>query len=290
MKTSSKIKASLIIFFIIIFAIIAARHFVGLHFEKKFSVRPAPGVIVSNVEKSIFFKSIETFGTAIAQNSKSYRVQAKEINGKLNLENRFVKKGDVILSLKDGEKLVADFAGKLGKREIAQGVLGSESLIITLDDLKKIVIDIKVPENYVSVLKKGLKAEVTSSAFNKVFKGSVDTISSRIDPSTRSILSRIIVENLNFEIIPGQLMTVKIIYDEINQIGVPESAVTIQGDTAFVYTVNGDTAKKTNIEIGKRNFGKVSVLSGLTEGDIVISEGVSKVRDKAKIKIVTSTK
>ena len=61
MKTSSKIKASLIIFFIIIFSIIAARHFIGLHFEKKFSVSPAPGVIVSKVEKSIFFKSIETF-------------------------------------------------------------------------------------------------------------------------------------------------------------------------------------------------------------------------------------
>ena len=290
MKTSSKIKALLIFFFIVIFAIIAARHFIGLHFEKKFSVRPAPGVIVSTVERSIFFKSIETFGTAIAQNSKSYRVQAKEINGKLNLENRFVKKGEIILSLKSGENLIADFEGKLGKREIAQGVLGSESLIITLDDLKKIVIDIKVPENYVSVLKTGLKAEVTSSAYKKIFKGTVDTISSRIDPSTRSILSRIIVENPNFEIIPGQLMTVKIIYDEVNQIGVPESAVTIQGETAFVYTVKEDTAKKTNIKIGKRNFGKVSVLSGLDEGDAVITEGVSKVRDKAKIKIITSTR
>ena len=290
MKTSSKIKALLIFFFIVIFAIIAARHFIGLHFEKKFSVRPAPGVIVSTVERSIFFKSIETFGTAIAQNSKSYRVQAKEINGKLNLENRFVKKGEIILSLKSGENLIADFEGKLGKREIAQGVLGSESLIITLDDLKKIVIDIKVPENYVSVLKTGLKAEVTSSAYKRIFKGTVDTISSRIDPSTRSILSRIIVENPNFEIIPGQLMTIKIIYDEVNQIGVPESAVTIQGETAFVYTVKEDTAKKTNIKIGKRNFGKVSVLSGLDEGDAVITEGVSKVRDKAKIKIITSTR
>ena len=64
-------------------------------------------------------------------------------------------------------------------------------------------------------------------------------------------------------------MTVKIIYDEKNQIGVPESAVTIQGNTAFVYTVNDNTAEKKNIEIGKRNFGKVSVISGLNEGDIV---------------------
>ena len=290
MKTSTKIKGFLIIFFIAIFVVIAARHFIGLHFKKKFSVRPAPGVIVTTAEKSLFYNSIETFGTAIAQNSKTYRVQASEIEGKLKIENRFVKKDEIIVSLKNGEKIIADFDGKVGKREIAQGVLGSESLIITLDDLKKIIIDIKVPENYVSVLKSGLKAEVTSSAYKKIFKGKIETISSRIDPSTRSILSRIIVDNSDFEIIPGQLMTVKIIYNETNQIGVPESAVTVQGNTAFVYVVNDGTAEKTNIQIGKRNFGKVSVISGLNEGDIVIAEGVSKVRDKAKVKIVTPSK
>jgi membrane fusion protein, multidrug efflux system len=290
MKTSTKIKGFLIIFFITIFVVIAARHFIGLHFKKKFSVRPAPGVIVSIVEKSLFYNSIETFGTAIAQNSKAYRVQASEVDGKLNIENRFVKKGEVILSLKDGEKLIADFAGKLGKREIAQGVLGSESLIITLDDLKRVVIDIKVPENYVGVLKTGLKAEVTSSAYKKKFNGIIETISSRIDPSTRSILSRIVVDNSKFEIIPGQLMTVKIIYDEINQIGIPESAVTVQGSTAFVYIINDDSAEKRDIKIGKRNFGKVSILSGLDEGEIVITEGVSKVRNKVKVKVISPAK
>ena len=286
MKTASKLKAFLIIFVIAIFAIIVARHFIGLHFKKKFSVRPAPGVIVSIVEKSLFYKSIETFGTAIAQNSKVYRVQKDEIVGNLNIENRFVKKDEIIIALKDGKNIVADFEGKIGKREIAQGVLGSNSLIITLDDLKKIVIDIKVPENYVGILKPGLKAEIKNSAFNKNFKGIVESISSRIDPSTRSILARIIVDNSNFEIIPGQLMTVKVIYDETNQIGVPESAVTVQGNTAFVYIINADTAEKKNIKMGKRNFGKVSIISGINEGDKVISEGVSKVRDKAKVKII----
>ena len=67
MKASSKLKVFLIIFFIAIFAIIAARHFIGLHFKKKFSVRPAPGVIVEKVERSLFYKSIETFGTALAK-------------------------------------------------------------------------------------------------------------------------------------------------------------------------------------------------------------------------------
>ncbi len=286
MKTSTKLKSILIIFFIIIFGIIVARHFIGLHFKKKFSVRPAPGIIITKVEKSLFYKSLETFGTAIAQNSKVYRVKKDEIVGNLKIENRFVKKDEIIIALKNEKNIIADFEGKLGKREIAQGVLGSSSLIITLDDLKKIVIDIKVPENYVGILKPGLKAEINNSAFNKTFKGKVDSISSRIDPSTRSILARIIVDNSNFEIIPGQLMTVKVIYNEINQIGVPESAVTIQGDTAFVYIINDNVAEKRNIKIGKRNFGKVSVVSGLSKGDIVVSEGVSKVRNKSKVKII----
>mgnify|MGYP001213653405 CR=1 FL=1 len=290
MKTSTKFKSILIIFFIIIFSVIIGRHFIGLHFKKKFSVRPAPGVIVTIVEKSLFYKSIETFGTAIAQNSKTYRVTRENIVGNLKIENRFVKKGETIIALRNGENVIADFEGKLGKREIAQGVLGSNSLIVTLDDLKKIVIDIKVPENYVGVLRPGLKAEITNSAFNRIFKGKVESISSRIDPSTRSILARIIVDNSNFEIIPGQLMTVKIIYDEINQIGVPESSVTIQGDTAFVYVVNDNIVEKKNIKIGKRNFGKVSITLGLKEGDIVVSEGVSKVRNKAKVKIVNTQK
>ena len=133
MKTSSKIKTFLIIFLIAVFAIIVARHFVGLHFKKKFSVRPAPGVIITTVEKSLFYKSIETFGTALAQNSKTYRVKKDNILGNFIIENRFVKKGDIIVALKDEENIIADFEGKLGKREIAQGVLGTDSLIITLE-------------------------------------------------------------------------------------------------------------------------------------------------------------
>ena len=286
MKTSGKIKTLLIVIFIIIFSIIAARHFVGLHFKKKFSVRPPPGVIVKTVEKSTFYKSIETFGTAIAQSSKTYRVKKKEIKGELDIEGRFVKAGDVIAILKNDEQVIAEIEGRLGKREIAQGVLGTDSLIITLDDLKKIIIDIKVPENFVGILKSGLKAEVSSTAFDKKFNGTIGSVSSRVDPSTRSILARVIVENSKYEIIPGQLLTVKIIYDEIQQIGVPESSVTIQGKTAFVYVVNGEIVDKTNIQIGKRNFGKVSVLDGVSEGDQIVVEGISKVRDKSKIKII----
>ena len=83
-------------------------------------------------------------------------------------------------------------------------------------------------------------------------------------------------------------MTVKIIYDEEKELGVPESAVTIQGNTSFVYIVEDNIAKKRNIEIGKRNFGKVSVVSGLEKNEEVVIEGVSKVRNNLKVKILKS--
>ncbi len=286
MKMAKKFKIILVLFIVIIFSVIAARYAIGLHFKQKFSKRPPPGVITTTVNESIFYKSIETFGTVIALNSKNYRIKNDDIEGNFTREGKFVKKGDVIIELKSTEKIIADFSGKLGMREIAQGVLGSDSIIITLDDLQKVIIDIKVPENYVGVLKKGLRAEVFSSTLNKKFKGKIQSVSSRIDPSTRSILARVIVDNNNYEIIPGQLMNVKIIYDEKKGLGVPERAVTVQGNTAFVYVVKDEVVKKQFIEIGTRNYGKVSVTSGVSKGDIIVSEGVSKIRDNTKIKII----
>jgi len=290
MTSSKKLKIILIIILIAIVAVIAGRYFVGQHFKKKFSVRPAPGVIVEAVTKKNFYDSIETFGTAIALNSKTYRVKKEEIEGSFDSEGKIVKKNDLIIKLKSGEIINADFDGKLGKREIAQGVLGTDSFIITLDDSSKIIIDIKVPENFVGILKNGLDAEIKSDAFDKIFYGSVESVSSRVDPSTRSILARVVVNNKDYELIPGQLLTVKVIYNKKETLGISERAITIQGDSSFVYVVQeGDTVAKRDIKIGQRNFGLVSVIEGLNENEKIVSEGISKVRDKAKVKIINKT-
>jgi membrane fusion protein (multidrug efflux system) len=290
MTSSKKLKIILIIILIAIVAVIAGRYFIGQHFKKKFSVRPAPGIIVEAVTKKNFYDSIETFGTAIALNSKTYRVKKEEIEGSFDSEGKIVKKNDLIIKLKSGEIINADFDGKLGKREIAQGVLGTDSFIITLDDSSKIVIDIKVPENFVGILKNGLDAEIKSDAFDKIFYGNVESVSSRVDPSTRSILARVVVNNKDYELIPGQLLTVKVIYNKKETLGISERAITIQGDTSFVYVVQeGDTVAKRDIKIGQRNFGLVSVIEGLNENEKIVSEGISKVRDKAKVKIINKT-
>ena len=286
MKTSKKITIFLIILAIVIASVIVARHFVGKHFQKKFSKYPPPGVIVEVVQSSFFFDSIETFGTALSKKNKNFRVKKSEILDEKILIGKLFNEGEVLLRTKN-EIIIAPFKGVLGKREIAQGVLGTESFILTLDDTSSIIMNIKVPEIYLKILKPGLIAEVRSDAFDKIFYGKIDSVSSRVDPSTRSVLASITVNNKDLELVPGMLLDIQIIYNETQEIGVPENSLLIQGDTAFAYKVLEDnTIEKIEVKIGKRNYGKVSILDGLFEGDKIVKEGISKVRDKIKIKII----
>ena len=286
MKTSKKITIFLIILAIVIASVIVARHFVGKHFQKKFSKYPPPGVIVEVVQSSNFFDSIETFGTALSKKNKNFRVKKSEILDEKILIGKVFNEGEVLLRTKN-EVIIAPFKGVLGKREIAQGVLGTESFILTLDDTSSIILNIKVPEIYLKILKPGLDAEVRSDAFDKIFYGKIDSVSSRVDPSTRSVLASITVDNKNLELVPGMLLDIQIIYNETQEIGVPENSLLIQGDTAFAYKVLEDnTIEKIEVKIGKRNYGKVSILDGLSVGDKIVKEGISKVRDKIKIKII----
>ena len=286
MKTSKKITIFLIILAIVIASVIVARHFVGKHFQKKFSKYPPPGVIVEVVQPSNFFDSIETFGTALSKKNKNFRVKKSEILDEKILIGKVFNEGEVLLKTKN-EIIIAPFKGVLGKREIAQGVLGTESFILTLDDTSSIIMNIKVPEIYLKILKPGLVAEVRSDAFDKIFYGKIDSVSSRVDPSTRSVLASITVDNKNLELVPGMLLDIQIIYNETQEIGVPENSLLIQGDTAFAYKVLEDnTIEKIEVKIGKRNYGKVSILDGLSVGDKIVKEGISKVRDKIKIKII----
>jgi len=286
MKLSKKITILISVIFIIIFAIIASRYFVGKHFEKKFSQRPPPGVIVEIVDNSEFFEKIETFGTAVALKTKNYRIKKEQIENQKIKFGKIIKRGEIVVII-DNEKIIAPFKGILGKREIAQGVLGTDSFILTLDDISSVMLDIKVPESYLSILKAGLDVNIKSDSYQKKFKGIIESVSSRVDPNTRSVLCNIKVSNPNLELIPGMLLNAEIIYNKVQAIGVSESSILVQGKTNFVYKVLEDNSvEKMEVEVGKRSFGKVMVLNGLNINDKIIKEGISKVRNKMKVKIV----
>ena len=285
MKRSTKITSIIIIFFFIIAAIIIGRTMIGNHFQKKFSKRQPPDLFVTTVKNYNFTQKLESFGTALPNKTKSFRLKKSEILSPIEF-NKEVKKGDIIAKLKSGN-IIAPFNGILGKRGLSDDVLVSESsIILTLDDSSIILSDLKVPETYAPLMKKGLPIEATfSGQDNKVYLGEIDSVASRINADTRSLLVRIKIINNNFELMPGGLLEVSIKYDERNSLGVPDTGVIFEGNKMYVYKlIENDIVKKTEIETGIRSKGNLEVVSGLQSGDKIVAEGLGKARPGAKIK------
>ena len=284
MKRSTKILSIIIIFFLIIATVIIARTMIGNHFKKKFGKIPPPGIIVTEVTENRFFEKIETFGTAVSNRNDSFRIKKDDLLSELELNN-YVNEGDVIVKLKSGD-IIAPFSGVVGYTGLTEDIFVSDkTIIITLDDTKIIYSDIKIPESYSSVLKKGLLIEAKVSSFkNKVFTGKIDFISSRINADTRSLLTRIKIDNSDLELISGSLLEVSIMFNMRNSLGVPDTSIIMEGEKTFVYQVSPENiVNKVEVQIGNRSEGKIEILSGLKEGDIIVAEGLKKVYPRAKI-------
>ena len=285
MKRSTKITTIIIIFFLIIASVIIGRTMIGNHFKKKFSKRPPPSIIVSEVIKNEFSDNIESFGTAISKKNKTFRIEKSNLISDLNLKE-FVKKGEVIVKLKS-ENIIAPFSGILGVRGITEDVLGSEnSIIVTLDDSSEIYVDLKIPENFATVIKKDLSVIAKFSGIkDKIYKGKIDGVASRINAETRSILTRVKIDNPDNELIPGSLLEITLSTNKRDSLSIPDTSIILEGNKAYVFKVSKDNiANRSEIQIGLRNDGKVEVTSGLNEGDIIVAEGLKKVRPNGKIK------
>ena len=285
MKRSTKTISIIFVFFLIITIVIVGRSIVGNHFKKKFSKIPPPGIITTEVVEKEFSEKIETFGTAISKKSEIYKIKKDDLLEDLKLKN-FVKKGEILIRLKSGN-IIAPFSGVLGYTGLTEDILVSKNIfIITIDDNSTIYSDIKIPENYSSYIKEGLPVEVQIASYkDKIFEGEVDFVSSRINADTRSLLSRIKVKNENLKLISGSLLEVSVKFNMRNSLSVPDTSVMIEGDKSFVYKINDENiANKTEVKTGLRTNKNIEIISGLTQGDIIVAEGLRKVRPSGKIK------
>ena len=285
MKRSTKTISIILVFFLIIATVIIGRTMIGNHFKKKFSKIPPPGIIVTQVVEKEFAEKIETFGTAISKKSETFKIKRDDLFEDLKLKD-FVKKGEIIIKLKSGN-IIAPFSGVLGYTGLTEDILVSDNIIIiTLDDNSTIYSDIKIPENYSASIKKGLPVDVKISSYkDKVFSGEIDFVSSRINADTRSLLSRIKIVNENSELISGSLLEVSVKFNLRNSLSVPDTSVMIEGDKSFVYLINSENiANKTEIKTGLRDDKSIEIISGLNIGDIIVAEGLKKVRPRGKIK------
>jgi membrane fusion protein, multidrug efflux system len=290
MKTQKKIIIFLSVVTIVIVAIIGGRAIISKKIATAIeAAKNAPvGVIATNVKFFSFQDQIDTFGTAIANRSFSIRIKKEDLASSIDFDKYpFIKKGEEIAKLTNGEIIIAPFSGRVGKREITPGILGGEnSIIANLDDIKLLKIDIKLPETYFADIKNGLKVTATTDAYKETFSGSITSVSSRVDPTTRSILVQAKINNPDEKLIPGMLLNIRVIFNEKSSLSVPEEALLIQGEDKFIFKIENNIIERTNVQIGRRNQNKIEIISGLNENEVILAEGTNKVRPKGKVTIV----
>ena len=283
MKRSKKVTIGIIIFFIIVATVIGGRTAMGIYFKKKFGKRPPPGVIVEIISEKKFSKTIESYCTALSSKTTSFKIKKSELLEPIKFKG--IKKGEVIAKLQN-KTITAPFSGMIGTRGISSSILGTDSIIVTLDDSKKILCDLQIPEVFAAVLKKNLKVNAKFLAYkNKLYKGIIISHASRIDAQTRSILARAQINNEDLEILPGSLLDIELLYDEKEALSVADTSIIFEDEKKFVYKIlDNNRIEKTEVTTGVRKDGNLEILEGLSTNDKIVKEGLTRLADGMLVK------
>ncbi|MCK5040801.1 MAG: efflux RND transporter periplasmic adaptor subunit, partial [Sphingomonadales bacterium] len=182
----------------------------------------------------------------------------------------------------------APFSGILGLRNVSQGALVSPGLeITTLDDVEKIKLDFSVPERFLSALTEGQQIEAFAAAYKgRAFVGEVKTVSSRVDPVSRAVTVRALIDNADHALRPGMLLTLTLSSNQRMALSVPPSALVPMADKDYLFVVSEENkVSHTEVEVGQREDTKVEILGGLVEGDVVVVSGTLRLRNGANVTI-----
>lgn len=191
--------------------------------------------------------------------------------------------------------IVAPFDGVVGLRNISVGaLLQPATKITTLDDDSVMKLDFSVPSVYLPTLKPGVEIVAKATGFNEEFKGEISAIDSQIDEATRSVIVRAIIPNPEAKLKPGLLMTVELMKNPRDSVGIPENAIVPEGRKHFVFVVDDTktplSVEKREIVVGTRRPGDVEVVQGLTQGDKVVVQGTMMVNNGSAVSITAEQK
>ncbi|QHJ11459.1 Multidrug resistance protein MdtA [Paraglaciecola mesophila] len=187
-------------------------------------------------------------------------------------------------------ELRAPFSGLLGVRQVSLGALVMPGdLIATLDDLHVIKMDFTIAESHLPSVRKGQQVSATSVAYpGETFEGEISSIASRVDPVTRAIQIRAIIDNKDLKLRPGMLLQINLEKDILNTLTLPEGALVPIEDKQFVFVIKGDKVERQEVKVGLRKPGVAQIVSGLNEGDQVVIEGALRLRDGSAVNVLST--
>ena len=188
--------------------------------------------------------------------------------------------------------LLAPISGKVSRAEITEGNLvqagGSAPLLTSIVADDQLYVDFEVDEKtYInsrqhvgSTEENPTQVRLKLPGSEKEFHGYVHSFDNQINPSSGTVRARALFENEDKMLLPGMSVSVMMgSPGDQERILVSERAIGTDQDRKFVYVVNSEnkTAYR-EIKIGESVDGKRIVLSGLEQGDMVITEGIMRIR------------
>ncbi len=191
----------------------------------------------------------------------------------------------------DDRVIRAPFDGVLGLREISVGALVRPGdRVTTLDDLRRIKVDFDIPASFLGDLRTGLTIEGRVAAYSDtVFHGEITTLSSRVNPATRTVTARAVLPNPDSLLRPGMLMRVSLRKNPREALLAPEAGIIQRADTFSVLAIeesdDGPVARMKPIQVGTRIAGKIEVTEGLQAGDQIVVHGLMRVRSGDSVTI-----
>ncbi|MDH3533613.1 MAG: efflux RND transporter periplasmic adaptor subunit [Gammaproteobacteria bacterium] len=188
----------------------------------------------------------------------------------------------------DNTIIRAPFAGRVGLRRVSPGSFVNNSTVITtLDDVSRIKLDFSVPEAFLTAVSEGMNILATSLVYpDRVFKGVVASVDTRVDAISRAVQVRAIIPNDDGALKPGMFMTVGLQRDRGEVVMAPEQSIVPEGTQQFVFVVADGVAAKRAVQLGRRIPGFVAIDAGLDAGEAVITEGTHKVRDGTPVESI----
>jgi RND family efflux transporter MFP subunit len=185
-------------------------------------------------------------------------------------------------------KIRAPFDGVVTRRYVDPGALIQQassqtnvSPVVTVARVDTLRVFIDVPEPEVLFVKKGNPATITVDSLpGKVFEGTTTRFATALDPKTRTMRTEIDIPNRGGELRPGMYGRVKLTLEHrANALTVPASALIVEGNKVYIFTVVDGKARRTEVQTGFDDGIRVEIIKGLTGSEPFITTGKSAVKD-----------
>ncbi|MBI1823408.1 MAG: efflux RND transporter periplasmic adaptor subunit [Nitrospirae bacterium] len=176
--------------------------------------------------------------------------------------------------------IFSPLSGKVIERNVTLGEMVEPSkTLFTIANLSRLWGIAELPEQELSKVKKGLLAKVSVNAFPKEsFQGRITYISDLVDPVTRTVKVRVEIDNSSGRLKPQMFASFRVSTgDTEKKLTLPDSAVVLEGDKTIVFILNEGTKEgkfeKREVLLGPETQGYYPVLSGLKQGEKVVTKG-----------------